>query len=198
AQRLRGRPPPAEQRRAARRAPQGGARSPGSHGAPRVALVPPRGGTSKASPRAGKLVAKKGKGSPEGIFADRAGGVHGTTERRGRCNPMLIANDEGLRAGIEELDADIDDRIHERKDRHAEQAAGRVPHLHAQKEGEGRAGEIEEFAQEQLLGDPSPDTNREKVLDDLVKNMEPDPVPARRRWLNVGQSLLQHWPRRCS
>ncbi|CAK0900062.1 unnamed protein product, partial [Prorocentrum cordatum] len=192
AQRLRGRPPPAEQRRAARRAPQGGARSPGSHGAPRVALVPPRGGTSKASPRAGKLVAKKGKGSPEGIFAEPEGCTAQLSAEAAAIRRMLIANDEGLRAGIEELDADIDDRIHERKDMLNKLQAEFHTFMHRKKEKVVQ--EIEEFAQEQLLGD----TNREKVLDDLVKNMEPDPVPARRRWLNVGQSLLQHWPRRCS
>jgi len=97
---------------------------------------------------------------------------------------MLISNDEGLRAGLEELDADIDSSIHERKDMLNKMQAEFKTFTHRKREKVIQ--EIEEFAQEQLLGD----TNREKVLDDLVKNME----QIRYRLVDVGLT----WGKACS
>jgi hypothetical protein len=146
---------------------------------------PPRGGTSRATPRSGKLAAKKGNGGgTDGIFADPEGSTAYLSAEAAAIRRMLMANDEGLRAGLEELDADIDSSVHERKDMLNKVQAEFNTFVHRKKEKVTQ--EIEEFAQEQLLGD----TNREKVLDDLVKNME----QIRYRLVDVGLT----WGKACS
>lgn len=128
---------------------------------------PRRGGTksSTVKPNA-RSPAKTNGGTGEDVFNSPESFTAYLSAEAAAIRRMLIANDESFRAEVEELDGDIDAGKLQRKDmlNRLNLDFETIRHKQRQK----IVQEVEEFGQEQLLGD----TTSEKMVDDMIKDLE--------------------------